>query len=92
MIADAVESASRTLSDPAPARIDQLVRTIADKRLMDGQFDECDLPLRELHEIVESVSKSLASSYHGRVVYPAEGETKTGEAKPGEAAQSAASG
>jgi putative nucleotidyltransferase with HDIG domain len=82
MIADAVESASRTLSEPTPARIDQLVRAIADKRLLDGQFDECDLTLRELHEIVESISKSLASSYHGRVVYPAGGE-KQAEAKTG---------
>ena len=85
MIADAVESASRTLSDPTPARIDQLVREIANKRLLDGQFDECDLTLRELHDIVESVSKSLASSYHGRVVYPAGGESKTGEAGQPEA-------
>ncbi len=92
MIADAVESASRTLSDPAPARIDQLVREIANKRLLDGQFDECDLTLRELHEIVESVSKSLASSYHGRVVYPAGGETKAGETKPPAEAKSAAGG
>ncbi|VAX40417.1 Membrane protein containing HD superfamily hydrolase domain, YQFF ortholog [hydrothermal vent metagenome] len=85
MIADAVESASRTLSEPTPARIDQLVREIANKRLLDGQFDECDLTLRELHDIVESVSKSLASSYHGRVVYPAGGESKTGEAGQAEA-------
>jgi putative nucleotidyltransferase with HDIG domain len=92
MIADAVESASRTLNDPTPSRIDQLVRKIADKRLLDGQFDECDLTLRELHEIVESVSKSLASSYHGRVVYPAGGEAKQAETKTGPAAQSAASG
>lgn len=92
MIADAVESASRTLNEPTPSRIDQLVRTIADKRLLDGQFDECDLTLRELREIVESVSKTLASSYHGRVVYPAGGEAKTGEAKPPAEAKTAAGG
>jgi putative nucleotidyltransferase with HDIG domain len=77
MIADAVESASRTLSEPTPSRIDQLVRSIANKRLLDGQFDECDLTLKELHAIVESVSKTVASSYHGRVVYPAGGERQT---------------
>ncbi|MBK7406187.1 MAG: HDIG domain-containing protein [Phycisphaerales bacterium] len=71
MIADAVESASRTLSEPTPSRIDQLVRSIANKRLLDGQFDECDLTLKDLHAIVESVSKTVVSSYHGRVVYPA---------------------
>ncbi len=69
MIADAVESATRTLAEPTPSRIDALVRAIANKRLTDGQFDECDLTLRELQLIVDSVSKTLASIYHGRISY-----------------------
>lgn len=70
MLADAVESATRTMVEPTPARIDALVRAIASKRLMDGQFDECELTLRELQTIEESISKTVASIYHGRVVYP----------------------
>jgi hypothetical protein len=70
MVADAVESASRTLSDPTPSRIEALVRSIAHKRLMDGQFDDCDLTLRDLNLIVESVSRTLSSMFHGRVAYP----------------------
>jgi putative nucleotidyltransferase with HDIG domain len=70
MIADAVESASRTLSEPTPARIEGLVRDIIDKRLRDGQFDECGLTLREIGEIRESLIKSLIGIYHGRVKYP----------------------
>ncbi len=70
MIADAVESATRTMAEPTPSRIDALVRAISNKRLMDGQFDECDLTLRELQTISESISKSVASIYHGRVQYP----------------------
>jgi len=70
MICDAVESASRTLADPTPGRIEALVRAITTKRLMDGQFDECDLTLRELNTIADAVSKSLASIYHGRIAYP----------------------
>lgn len=69
MVADAVESATRTLAEPTPSRIDALVRSIANRRLLDGQFDECDLTLRELQMIVESVSKTLASIYHGRISY-----------------------
>ena len=45
MLADAVESASRTLSEPTPARIESLVHDLAMKRLLDGQFDECGLTL-----------------------------------------------
>ena len=70
MVADAVESASRTLSDPTPARIENLVRDMIEKRLHDGQFDECGLTLKEIGEIRESLIKSLIGIYHGRVKYP----------------------
>jgi membrane-associated HD superfamily phosphohydrolase len=70
MLADAVESASRSLVEPTPARIENLVHEIAMKRLLDGQFDECGLTLREMHIIQESLSKSLTAVYHGRVKYP----------------------
>jgi len=70
MLCDAVESASRAMADPTPSRIDAMVRAIATKRLLDGQFDECDLTLRDLNIIVEVVSKALASIYHGRIAYP----------------------
>ena len=70
MIADAVESTSRTLSEPTPARIEGLVSDMIDKRLHDGQFDECNLTLREIGEIRESLIKSLIAIYHARVKYP----------------------
>ncbi len=70
MISDAVESASRTLSEPTPGRIEGLVRDLINKRLHDGQFDECGLTLREISEIRESLIKSLIGIYHGRVKYP----------------------
>jgi putative nucleotidyltransferase with HDIG domain len=70
MVSDAVESASRTLSEPTPGRIEGLVRDLINKRLHDGQFDECGLTLREISEIRESLIKSLIGIYHGRVKYP----------------------
>jgi membrane-associated HD superfamily phosphohydrolase len=70
MLADAVESASRTLIDPTPARIESLVREIAERKLDDGQFDESGLTLRELRAIENSMIKSLIANYHGRVKYP----------------------
>jgi putative nucleotidyltransferase with HDIG domain len=71
MIADAAESATRTLPDPTATRIESLVRAIAHKRLMDGQFDNCDLTLRDVHTIVESLTRSLAAIHHQRIAYPA---------------------
>ncbi len=70
MIADAVESAARSLTDHTPAKVENMVHSIAMKRLQDGQFDECDLTLRELSRIEISLSKSLAAHHHGRIAYP----------------------
>jgi membrane-associated HD superfamily phosphohydrolase len=70
MLADAVESASRALVEPTPARIESLVHDIALKRLLDGQFDDCGLTLAELATIEDSLVKSLTAVYHGRIKYP----------------------
>jgi hypothetical protein len=58
------------MGDPSPSKIEALVRAIANKRLMDGQFDDCELTLRELSAICESVVRTLTSMYHGRIAYP----------------------
>jgi cyclic-di-AMP phosphodiesterase PgpH len=76
MLADAVESASRTLIDPAPARIESLVRDIAQRRLHNGQFDESGLTLRELRAIERSMIMSLTAIYHGRLKYPEQREPR----------------
>jgi putative nucleotidyltransferase with HDIG domain len=70
MLADAAESASRTLTEPTPARIASLVHDLAMKRLLDGQFDECGLTLEDLGLVEQSLVKSLTAVYHGRVKYP----------------------
>jgi len=70
MLTDAVESASRSLTEPTPARISSLVHDLAMKRLLDGQFEDCGLTLEELRLIEQSLVKSLTAVYHGRVKYP----------------------
>ena len=70
MLADAVESASRTLREPTPARIESLVTEISKKKLDDNQFDECDITIEELKTICGSLIKSLNAMYHARVQYP----------------------
>jgi len=70
MLADTIEGAVRSLSEVTPTRIETVVSNMAMKRLQDGQFDECDLSLRELHLIEASISKTLAAHYHGRIAYP----------------------
>ena len=71
MLADAVESASRALVEPTPARIESLVHEIAMKRLLDGQFDECGLTLQRIaHDRRQPDQDRLTAVYHGRVKYP----------------------
>ena len=70
MLADAVESASRVLVEPTPARIENLVEDLTRKRLLDGQFDECGLTLEEVRTVGDCLVKSLTAVYHGRVKYP----------------------
>lgn len=70
MICDAVESASRTLSDPTPSRLEALVDELVAKRLDDNQFDHCGLTLKDLAQIKKSLTKSLIGLYHARIKYP----------------------
>jgi len=70
MLADTVEGAVRSLSEVTPAKIEAVVHNMAMKRLQDGQFDECELSLRELSQIESSISKTLAAHYHSRIAYP----------------------
>ena len=70
MIADSCEAAARSLAEPSPENIRFIVTKIIDAILADDQLDECDLTLRELTQIRESMIKSLIAIYHSRVDYP----------------------
>jgi putative nucleotidyltransferase with HDIG domain len=72
LLCDCVESAARSLPEPTPVRLEQIVNTLARQRLMDGQFDECNLTLSELHRIEKSIVKTLRAVYHGRIAYPSD--------------------
>lgn len=80
MLADGVEASSRTLSDPTPARVRQHVRNIIQGRTGDGQLDECDLTMSDLHGIEDAFVRVLSAIHHGRVKYPgdAEGQQEAG--------------
>ncbi|MBN8419727.1 MAG: HDIG domain-containing protein [Verrucomicrobia bacterium] len=84
-LADAVESASRTLDKPNASRIETMIDDIVQARMMDGQLDECDLTIAELAKIKASFAKTLLSMMHGRIKYQ-----KAVEAKPAQQAQAPA--
>ncbi len=69
MLADVVEAASRTLDNPTPARIQGLVQTLINKIFSDGQLDDCELTLKDLHNIAKSFNKILNGIHHHRIEY-----------------------
>ncbi|MBV9926847.1 MAG: HDIG domain-containing protein [Acidobacteria bacterium] len=70
MLADSCEAAARSLARPDPENINTIVSKIFDAIVSDGQLDECDLSLRELTKVRESISTSLVAIYHARIDYP----------------------
>ncbi len=82
LLCDCIEGAARALPEPPPVRLEQVVNTMARKRLMDGQFDECNLTLSELHKIEQSIVKTLCAVYHGRIAYPSEKKPRQNPPEP----------
>jgi hypothetical protein len=88
MLADAVEAAARTLDDPTPGRMGELIRKVSRAIVLDGQLDECDLTFADLERIEQAFLRTLTSMYHHRVDYPG---FEFGRARPnGKGAGSAA--
>jgi len=74
LLADVVEAASRTLDNPTPSRIQGLVQKLINTIFSDGQLDECELTLKDLHLIARSFNKMLCGIHHHRIEYS---ETRT---------------
>jgi putative nucleotidyltransferase with HDIG domain len=71
-IADCVEAAVRSLRQPTVEQIDTMVRKIIKDRLDDGQFNECDLTIRELETAGQALKETLIGIFHSRIEYPSD--------------------
>jgi hypothetical protein len=70
MLADGVEASVRSLAEKNAETIAAMVDRIVEERLADGQLDECDLTLRDIHHITEAFCELLLGVYHERIPYP----------------------
>ncbi|GBE41185.1 MAG TPA: HDIG domain-containing protein [Nitrospirae bacterium] len=70
LMADAVEAASRVLTDITPQRVSILVDRIINHCFIDGQLDNCELTLKDIREIRSTFVYLLTSMYHKRINYP----------------------
>jgi hypothetical protein len=89
MLADGVEASVRSLSSHDEAAIRAMVSRIIEERMSDGQFDECDLTLRDVEKIREAFVQQLLGMYHQRIAYP---QSKIVEIETRRAAGGGASG
>ncbi len=71
MISDGAEAATRAMPDRSPEKVEKVCRSIIEERVDLGQFDECDITLKELTIIKETLVEALSGVHHHRVQYPA---------------------
>ncbi|MDP8298616.1 MAG: HDIG domain-containing protein [Candidatus Tantalella remota] len=79
LLADSVEASSRTLNEPTPASIRNLVKKIVNNKFIDAQLDGCDLTLRDMHDIADSFVRVLMGTFHTRLDYPEETDKNSEE-------------
>jgi len=70
MIADSVEATVKSLEKPTPKRIEDIVNNTIKHKLDDGQFDECQLTMNEIHETGEAIREALIGFLGPRIEYP----------------------
>lgn len=78
MLADSVEAASRSLSEPTHKRLETLIEMIFKARIEDGQLDNTLLTFRDLSVIKETFLSMLLGIYHVRVKYPGQKQEHEG--------------
>jgi hypothetical protein len=76
MLADSVEAASRTLEDPKPSRIRNLIRRLINDRFQAGELSDSNLTLSDLNKIEDAFVKALIGIFHSRIDYPTKEETE----------------
>lgn len=72
MLADSIEAAARSLDEPTPSRLQNIVKNIIQKKFLDGQLEECNLTLKDLTKVENAFVRILLGIYHQRIDYPRE--------------------
>lgn len=79
-IADSVEAAVRSMSRPNSEQIEGLVRNIISDRLQDGQLNDCELTLKEIETVANTLCETLKGIFHSRIEYPEMSKQKVKQA------------
>ncbi len=74
MLADACESAVKSMTDPDQEKVENLINNLIQSRIDDGQLNESDLTFRDLVEIKQVFAGILMSQHYRRIKYPNQDE------------------
>jgi putative nucleotidyltransferase with HDIG domain len=71
MLADSVQAAVKSIAEPTPKRVEQMVRDVINDRVVDGQLEECDLTFRDIGAVEATMARILTAALcHRRIEYP----------------------
>lgn len=70
MIVDASEAAIRALNDHSRTNVEETVNAIIEERLDLGQFTDCDITLKEIYAMRDTIVNNFTGMYHSRLKYP----------------------
>jgi membrane-associated HD superfamily phosphohydrolase len=87
MLADSVEATVKSIAQPTPKRVEDIIAGTIRSKIEDGQFDDCELTMREIHEVGEAIREALIGFLGPRIEYPEASEAdssgkKFGKPKP----------
>jgi hypothetical protein len=70
MLADSIEAAARSLDEPTPSRLQNIVRNVIQRKFQDDQLDQCNLTLKDISRVENAFTRILLGIYHQRIDYP----------------------
>jgi putative nucleotidyltransferase with HDIG domain len=83
MLADTVEAATRTLSNPSAGRLRKQVEELVEQRFLEGELDDSDLTMRDVKGIIDGFMSVLLGIFHQRIEYPKSDENKKSNVQNG---------
>lgn len=70
LLADSAEGATRSLDEPNPTKIEEIVKRVVNNKFIDGQLDDSGLTLKEIEKVSKTFTRILSAMHHSRVKYP----------------------
>ena len=78
MLADGCESAVRSIEEPDPTKVENVIHNIFKSRIEDRQLDESPVTYADITKMKEAFLSILLGQHHRRIKYPNQDEVEKG--------------